>query len=175
MISEIAEWEAFYLIVGTAAGALIGLQFVVLTLLDQKPLHKGAAETAAVFIAPTIIYFSVTLLISAIIMAPWQEFVIPSVIFSLLGVCGVVYIGTVALRMRKETAYLPQRNDWIYRITLPLFGFLILVSSSFVGVVHLYEMLFGIGIASLILLFVGIHNAWDNIAYTVFFQNAEQE
>ena len=29
-MSEYAEWESFYVIVGAAAGALIGLQFVVL-------------------------------------------------------------------------------------------------------------------------------------------------
>jgi len=30
-MTELAEWESFYIIVGPAAGALIGLQFVVLT------------------------------------------------------------------------------------------------------------------------------------------------
>jgi len=28
---ELAEWDSFYVIVGSAAGALIGLQFVVMT------------------------------------------------------------------------------------------------------------------------------------------------
>ena len=175
MITEIAEWEAFYLIVGTAAGALIGLQFVVLTLLAQKPLHKGAADTGAVFIAPTIIFFSVSLLISGLVMAPWKDFAIPSAILSLIGIFGIIFIGTVARRMKKETVYLPQLNDWFYRIILPLIGFVILVCSSFVSNVHLDEMLFGIGGATLLLLFVGIHNAWDNVAYMVFFQTAEQE
>jgi len=32
-MTEFAEWESFYLIVGGAAGALIGLQFVVMTLI----------------------------------------------------------------------------------------------------------------------------------------------
>jgi hypothetical protein len=34
---EIREWSNFYLIVGSAAGALIGLQFVVLTLFHPDP------------------------------------------------------------------------------------------------------------------------------------------
>ncbi len=31
------EWENFYVIVGSAAGALIGLEFVVVTLLADRP------------------------------------------------------------------------------------------------------------------------------------------
>jgi hypothetical protein len=44
---ELVEWDSFYVIVGSAAGALIGLQFVVITLIAQKPtspaLEGGAA------------------------------------------------------------------------------------------------------------------------------------
>ena len=32
-MTELDEWDSFYLIVGPAAGALIGLQFVVMTLM----------------------------------------------------------------------------------------------------------------------------------------------
>jgi len=33
---------------------------------------------------------------------------------------------------------------------------------------HVREALFGIGAAPLLLLFIGIHNAWDAVAYHVF-------
>ena len=36
-MSQFVEWESFYLIVGSAAGALIGLQFVVITLIAERP------------------------------------------------------------------------------------------------------------------------------------------
>ena len=38
---ELAKWDGFYVIVGSAAGALIGLQFVVMTLIGRK---AGAAS-----------------------------------------------------------------------------------------------------------------------------------
>jgi hypothetical protein len=41
------EWESFYLIVGGAAGALIGLQFVVMTLLADKPSLASPVAAAA--------------------------------------------------------------------------------------------------------------------------------
>lgn len=34
---ELAKWDSFYVIVGSAAGALIGLQFVVMTLIANEP------------------------------------------------------------------------------------------------------------------------------------------
>lgn len=37
IMSELARWGSFYVIVGSAAGALIGLQFVVLTLIAERP------------------------------------------------------------------------------------------------------------------------------------------
>jgi hypothetical protein len=37
-MSELAKWDSFYAIVGSAADALIGLQFVVATLIP-KGLH----------------------------------------------------------------------------------------------------------------------------------------
>lgn len=34
---ELAQWESFYVVIGAAAGALIGLQLVVMTLVADKP------------------------------------------------------------------------------------------------------------------------------------------
>ena len=36
-MSELDAWDSFYVIIGSAAGALIGLQFVVVTLVAEKP------------------------------------------------------------------------------------------------------------------------------------------
>jgi len=49
----LAEWESFYVIGSGGAAALIGLQFVVLTLIAEKP-HLGAPDAGAAFATPTI-------------------------------------------------------------------------------------------------------------------------
>ncbi len=41
-MTELAQWDGFYVIVGSAAGALIGLQFVVLTLIADSPAARKA-------------------------------------------------------------------------------------------------------------------------------------
>ena len=58
-----------------AAGALIGLQFVVITLIAERP-PDGAAEAGAAFGSPTIVHFSVALFLSALLLAPWQTITI---------------------------------------------------------------------------------------------------
>jgi hypothetical protein len=55
-MSELATWDSFYVIVGSAAGALIGLQFVVVTLIAQRPM-RAAPEASAAFGTPTIVSF----------------------------------------------------------------------------------------------------------------------
>ena len=42
-MNVLAGWENFYVIVGSSAGALIGLQFVVITLIADMPLRDGVA------------------------------------------------------------------------------------------------------------------------------------
>lgn len=64
-MSELAAWNNFFIIVGSSAGALIGLQFVVMTLIaERSPLH--AAEANPAFSTPTIVHFGAELLLSAI-------------------------------------------------------------------------------------------------------------
>jgi hypothetical protein len=46
-MSELAEWDSFYIVVGPAAGALIGLQFVVMTLSAERPPLRAAEAGAA--------------------------------------------------------------------------------------------------------------------------------
>ena len=67
-MSELAGWNSFYVIVGSAAGALIGLQFVVATLIADRPALR-VAEAGAAFATPTIVYFGTALFLSALYSA----------------------------------------------------------------------------------------------------------
>src|SRR5438874_425642 len=105
-MSALAEWDSFYVIVGSAAGALIGLQFVVMTLIAGKPMPRGA-EAGAAFATPTIIHFSAVLLPSAVLRAPWQSIAVVAVLWGVLGISGLAYGAIVTRRVRKQAAYQP--------------------------------------------------------------------
>lgn len=167
MISELAAWDGFYVIVGSAAGALVGLQFVVMTLIAERPTLR-AADAGAAFGTPTIVHFSAVLLLSALLHAPWQTIVVPAALCVLIGGGGAVYAVIVVRRMRRQTVYEPEFEDWLFHVVLPFAAYAILALSAFAALAHAREALFGVGAAALLLLFIGIHNAWDAVAYHVF-------
>ena len=164
---ELDEWDSFYVIVGGSAGALIGLQFVVMTLIAERPSLR-AAEAGTAFGTPTIVHFSVALLLSALMRAPWQSAIVLATVLGVIGLSGMAYAVLTALRMRKQSAYLPDFGDWMFFMALPLVAYALLTVSAFWAGAHLREALFGIGASALGLLFIGIHNAWDSVAYLVF-------
>jgi hypothetical protein len=55
----------------------------------------------------------------------------------------------------------------LYHVVLPLAAYAILELSPFAAPFHPREAMFGVG-AAVLLLFTGIHNAWDSVAYHVF-------
>ncbi|MGE5177945.1 MAG: hypothetical protein ACM3PF_02505 [Bacteroidota bacterium] len=93
MIPALNGWENFYVVVGSSAGALIGLQFVVITLIAERT--RASMQQVAAFGSPTVVHFCAALLLSRDTMGS----------------------------------------------------------------------LFVIGAATLLLLFIGIHNSWDTVTY----------
>jgi hypothetical protein len=79
--------------------------------------------------------------------------------------------------MKRQSVYQPVLEDWLFHVVLPLAGYGLLALSPFAVSSHAREALFGVGAATLLLLFIGIHNTWDSVAYHVFFnmqdKNAE--
>lgn len=170
-MTELAEWDSFYVIIGSAAGALIGLQFVVMTLISERPPRR-AAEAGAAFATPTIVHFSVALLLSALLRAPWHSYASVQWLCAVGGIAGVLYALVVARRMRVQQTYKPALEDWISHVLLPLAGYAMLAASAALVPAFFREGLFLIAGAVLLLLFTGIHNAWDAVAYHVLVQKA---
>ena len=56
-MAELTGWENFYVIIGSSAGALIGLQFVLISLIAQIPIAKDVEKASRAFATPTIVHF----------------------------------------------------------------------------------------------------------------------
>ena len=166
MLPELVEWESFYVIVGGGAAALIGLQFVVLTLIAEG--QQGTREAGAAFATPTIVHFSSALLIAAVLRVPWHGPGTVSALWGLLGLSGMAYTVLVARRVRRQTTYRPDLEDWLFHSLLPLAAYVLLALSSLTAHAHTHESLLAVGAAALLLLFIGIHNTWDSVSYHVF-------
>ena len=159
-------WESFYVIVGSSAGALTGLQFVVITLIAESRRRATFREIDA-FGSPTIVHFCLVLLISAILSAPWHSLSGPLWLLATVGLGGFAYSVIVLLRARRVQGYQPVLEDWIWHIVLPFVSYTVLLASGFALVAYPTTALFMVGAVTLLLLFVGIHNAWDTVTFLV--------
>jgi hypothetical protein len=157
-------WETFYVIVGSSAGALTGLMFVATALAAQA--RGGGNETLLdAFGTPTVVHFGAALLLSTLVVAPWPGLRSAGISLALFGGTGVAYVIVVMRRTRGLTEYAPVLEDWLFHAVLPLASYIAVLSSAISLRRASAASLFAIGAAAVLLLFVGVHNAWDTVTY----------
>src|SRR2546427_11344145 len=118
-MTVIEGWENFYVIVGSSAGALIGLQFVVITLIASRPISQVEAQAGSAFATPSVVHFGLVLLLSAIVSAPWDEITVVAALWGLLGLGGGRDRVIAARRVRTASASRPVLADWWFCVVLP--------------------------------------------------------
>jgi len=159
-------WESFYVIVGSSAGALTGLQFVVLTMIaEARRARGGGGETIAAFGSPNVVHFCMALLVSAICSVPWGGLGPAGIAIAITGAWGVLYALEVLRRTLRQREYKPVLEDWIWHAALPLLAYAALVHGGLELRVAHHDALYIVGAATLLLVFIGIHNAWDTVMY----------
>jgi len=162
--SPLLAWDTFYVIVGSASAALTGLMFVVVTLIPTAQV-SNSDETLSAFGTPTVMHFCAALLVSAILCAPWQIMWHAGLAVGIAGAIGIVYVLIVIRRARRQSGYQAVAEDWIFHVILPLatYGALTIAAITLHGEPEV--SLFVFGGATIALLFIGIHNAWDTVTY----------
>lgn len=174
-VSPLTTWQNFYVIIGSAAAALTGLMFVVITLI-QRTIARRSSGAFAAYSTPTVVHFSAALLVAAILSAPWQALWNAGLLLGLSGLWGVTYDVIVVRRMRRQTAYQPVLEDWLWYAVFPLVSYSTLVVAAIVLPGNPVPALFGTGAATVLLLLTGIHNAWDAVTYIALeFSQAEDK
>ncbi len=162
--SPLAAWENFYVIIGGAAAALTGLQFVVIALIHEVGARSSHREIAA-FGTPQIVHFCAALLVAATLSAPWSTLSHAGLVLGAIGVAGIVYAAIVIRRTRRQKGYKPVLEDWVWHVVLPLAAYTALAVAAALLWSGPVPALFVTGAASLLLVFIGIHNAWDTVTY----------
>jgi len=160
----LGTWETFYVIVGSSAAALTGLQFVVIALVADIP-GLGSADSVAAFGTPTVVHFCLTLFVSALFSAPWRELAPVRWLLLAAGMLGMVYVFIVLRRARRQATYQPVAEDWLWHVLLPVFAYGLLILAAVLLTSRAESALFMAAGATLLLIFIGIHNAWDTVSY----------
>jgi hypothetical protein len=176
VLSPLAAWQNFYVIIGTAAATLTGLLFVVITLVSGALGRVSSPWSGLrVFSTPNIMHFGAALLIAALLSAPWPALWQASLLVGLAGLGGVIYVFIVLWEIRHRLAgYHLVLSDWLWYTLLPLLAYTALLVTGVMLPISAALALFVIAAATLLLVIMGIRNAWDVVTYMVI-EHSQQE
>lgn len=161
----LAPWLSFYAMTGSSAAALTGLMFVVITLVNRTERLRRNPDGIATFSTPTVMHFCVALFVSAVLAAPWPALIYPCITLGLLSLYCVVYIFRVMYRTTRLREYRADLEDWIWYTVLPFLAYLVLLGGAISLPTAPVKALFALAAGAVLLIFIGIRNAWDVVTY----------
>jgi hypothetical protein len=163
LLAALARWANYYVIVGSSAGALTGLQFVVVALMAQSGGATSKREIRA-FGTPTVIHFCAALAISVVMNIPWLGVAHLAACLGSLAIIGFGYSLSVIVHARKSS-YQPDAEDWFWYAGLPVLAYVVLGVAAILAWLFMAWSLFVIAAISVLFLFMGIRNSWDTVTY----------
>ncbi len=158
-------WDSYYLLLGGAAGALIGLLFVVVTLTAGIE-RSSALRGTSVYMTPVLFHFAVVLAGSGVALAPRQLPLVQAALFGVLALCGFAHaVRVMILIPRRPSGDEPHWSDfWCYGAAPALIyaGLAAAALKVFHRTAHAPD---AVALALLLLLLMAIRNAWDLVTW----------
>jgi hypothetical protein len=164
VVDVLSAWNSFYVMIGSSAAALTGLMFVVITLVTGT--KRGTSKDGvSAFSTPTVVHFSCALFTAALMSAPFRSLVPIAIILGISGAAGLFHVVRVARRTARLETYTPDVEDWTWHVALPFVAY----ATILIGALALHAdaalALYAPAAAVTLLIFVGIHNAWDVVTF----------
>jgi hypothetical protein len=78
---------------------------------------------------------------------------------------GLVYVVRAFILARRQQAYKPVAEDWVWHIALPFVSYIHLLFTGFALAHRSDAALYGLAGTAIALLYIGIRNAWDSAVY----------
>lgn len=159
-LEALKGWENFYLITGSAAAGLTGLTFVVIALVRDAARTNESGVGA--FVTPTIVHFTVVLSLAAFLCVPRLAPRVLEIGLCGIGLAGLAYVTSITyLIVYRIDGYLPVLEDWVFNVLLPGAAYAGLLGAGLLLERRPDAALDVVAGSTLLLLLVGIHNAWD--------------
>jgi hypothetical protein len=146
-----------------------------MTLISENMPPRTQSDTISAFGTPTVVHFCASLLVAAILSMPWSILRPAGMAIAACGVLGIVYSVIVLRRALRQGGYRPVFEDWLWHTILPALAYVTLLVAGLDVERNSPGGLFAIGPAALLLVFVGIHNAWDTVTYVTVTRRGERE
>jgi len=166
---QLAQWSNFYVIMGSSAGALTGLMFVVIVLTRDFQSGSGARTSHArrSFATPTIVHFTAVLSLAGVLSMPGVTRAAMGIILLGAGAGLLAYVYFVARRGRHLEVYQPDLEDHAFHFILPSVAYASVVVAGASAWASPSTSLYFVAASMIGLLIIGIHNAWDSAVWMV--------
>ncbi len=155
------EWQNYYILLGEVSATLTGLMFVAASL-GTSLIDDKSGPKVQTFMTPTVVYFSLVLLLSALMNVPAQTCLSLTAQFAGAGLFGCGYSLSHLPRLHQfDREGFLDRQAWGRIVTVPFFAALWLLGAA--GIFH-WSLNAGLDVAAVgVLLFVviGLYNAWN--------------
>jgi hypothetical protein len=83
----------------------------------------------------------------------------------LVAIAGLGYVTWITAEARRQDAYSPVRSDWAWHSILPMIAYAAILVAGVMASGSTASSVYVVGATVLLLLFIGIHNAWDGAIY----------
>lgn len=165
-MASLHEWHDFYVLLGTAAGTLVGLLFVAATIAGGV-FSQDRRAPLRMFLTATVVHFASVLAASLIMLLPLASW---PLLGAMVLTCGLVGLGYSGLTLRDSLRErLISNVDWEDRTWYVILPIVAYAAEAGAGVTLLCSVANGCAVlagSTGLLLIVGIHNAWDITIWT---------
>jgi hypothetical protein len=163
------HWHEFYLLLGTAAAALVALLFVAASIGAGLVSAERGSNTRT-YMSPVVFHFTTVLFVSLIALVPSQTRLSIAVLIAASGLVAGIYSIVILIRVLKNrTIDLADRLG--YGVT-PVIGYAAALFAAALFFIESHRAPDVLAGAVLLLLIVNIRNAWD---LTLFFAGKQND
>lgn len=161
----LSAWSSFYIMTGSSAAALTGLMFVVITITAGDRSGNRSSDGISTYSTPTVMHFCAAFLVSALLVAPWHSVVYPAIALGLGGLYGLIYVARITYRAAHLLGYTPDLEDRTWYSIVPFLAYGVIFGGAVALPMLAGKGLFAVGVGVVLLIFLGIRNAWDVVTF----------
>jgi hypothetical protein len=161
-LKQAESWHEFYLLVGSAGAALLGLMFVVVSL--GPSVVSQRQQSVRAFCTPIIVDFTSALVVSALMMVPGFAPPLLGVALASSGFAGLIYQFSTGAHGQWRQNKLPA-IDWIWFVGLQYFGYGVVLAAAIAIWQEKFLGLYAVASAALLFVIIGIRNSWDLVLW----------
>ena len=157
----LSEWRDFYVMIGTAAGVIVGAAFIVATLASGLERREVGMRG---FITPIVVHLSSVLVGSAILAVPTLTRIGLAALLGAGGLAGLIYSVVVARRIWSLNL---DASDRCFYVLLPIVSYGTMAAAAIMAYSENGPALETLAASLVVLLFTGIRNSWDMVSFMI--------